>query len=573
MSAAPRRTPSLHLSPSVPALLEFYSAIGDLSDETLIPARAAALLREIARADRVEVFALDTVRHHLVRLAAAGLGSDGPLTLPLADYPLLAEVVASLRPRRILGGWSPFQLTGQSWPPPGVRSVFCAPLVARGEVLGVVCVQWTASLLPSVLSLQFLETLIQFVAVALLNARLHAEVERRARRLDALNRAAAALATLELDQALPQVAAGARQCTGAAVALVWLLDPHTSSLTLAARADAQATVAPPTPAPVVPVEAAPVLREILENGHSTVVAASTLPLGLDQPAGLATALAVPLIGRRGPLGVLVLGFATEPPDQALVVLAEAYANQAALAIENARLHHDLKQALEARGRFVAIATHELRTPLAVLKGNIQIALRLVGDSPLRPMLEVIGVQVARLEYLVRDLADIIRLESGRFSLRMVPFDLARWVQERTQRLAVLAPQHQLVVEAVGPLNVQADPERLESVLANLLSNAFRHAPPGSTVVVRAERQGTEAVLSVADQGPGIPPELQTQVFEPFFRATDDPGGRPAGLGLGLYIAREIIEAHGGRIWVVSQPGQGATFFVALPLTGSAGEVS
>ncbi|GMU07097.1 hybrid sensor histidine kinase/response regulator [Corallococcus caeni] len=235
--------------------------------------------------------------------------------------------------------------------------------------------------------------------------------------------------------------------------------------------------------------------------------------------------------------------------------------------ERQRAETALRLASEAKDAFLAAASHELRTPLAAAKGHAHLALlKLGGQTEAGPgkSLQIINRQIDRMAKLVEDLLDISRLQAGRLSLELEPFDLSQLVLETRDRMAVLSQTHELKVEVPERLEGTWDRGRLDQVLTNLLSNAIRYSPEGGQVLVRLVAEGDSGVhLSVKDQGVGIPSEKQRIIFERFGRAH---GSKYGGLGLGLTISQGIVEQHGGRIWAESTgtAGQGSTFNVWLP---------
>ncbi|AFE11206.1 response regulator/sensory box histidine kinase [Corallococcus coralloides DSM 2259] len=235
--------------------------------------------------------------------------------------------------------------------------------------------------------------------------------------------------------------------------------------------------------------------------------------------------------------------------------------------ERQRAETALRLASEAKDAFLAAASHELRTPLAAAKGHAHLALlKLGGQTEAGPgkSLQIINRQIDRMAKLVEDLLDISRLQAGRLSLELEPFDLSQLVLETRDRMAVLSQTHELKVEVPERLEGTWDRGRLDQVLTNLLSNAIRYSPEGGQVLVRVVAEGDSGVhLSVKDQGVGIPSEKQRLIFERFGRAH---GSKYGGLGLGLTISQGIVEQHGGRIWAESTGtvGQGSTFNVWLP---------
>jgi len=167
--------------------------------------------------------------------------------------------------------------------------------------------------------------------------------------------------------------------------------------------------------------------------------------------------------------------------------------------------------------------------------------------------------------MIQDLVDSVRSEAGELRLERQPVDLRSFLDELLKRQATALDTQRIRIEAADGLPpVSADPNRLERILVNLLSNALKYSPPGSPVTVSLQQQNGEIITSVADRGPGIAPEEIPRLFQRFYRAA---AGRrqPEGIGLGLYITRMLVEAHGGRIWVQSTPGVGSVFSFSLPL--------
>jgi len=232
-----------------------------------------------------------------------------------------------------------------------------------------------------------------------------------------------------------------------------------------------------------------------------------------------------------------------------------------------RDREEIQRVSRAKDAFIAIASHELRTPIASAKAQTQLALRRLEKGrecdPPHVMAKVLD-QVDRLARLVQAMLDVSRLELGNISLEHTTFDLGPVLSELRERMQSLSDKHQIETEIDGSsLVLYADRSRLEQVLTNLLSNAFRYAPEGGPVKLRAARVDAMIEISVSDRGLGIRKEIQPMIFERFARAHDPSFG---GLGLGLTIARGIVEQHGGTIHVESEgiAGEGSTFVVRLP---------
>lgn len=218
--------------------------------------------------------------------------------------------------------------------------------------------------------------------------------------------------------------------------------------------------------------------------------------------------------------------------------------------------------------FLAMVTHDLRTPLTALKGYLQLLQRRATYEA--HAVEMMLTQATRLQRLIGDLLDIAQLQAGHLELRREEMDLGALVQAAVVQVQVLSARHTVraVVPPV-PLRGWWDRDRVDQVLQNLLTNALKYAPEGGEVTVGVADDGPAARVWVCDQGVGIPPELQPRLFERFYRTADAvTSGVP---GLGLAISRALVEAHGGRIWVDSQPGAGSTFTFTVPYDQEEGD--
>ena len=231
-----------------------------------------------------------------------------------------------------------------------------------------------------------------------------------------------------------------------------------------------------------------------------------------------------------------------------------------------------------RDEFLSIASHELRNPVAGLKGAAQLARRShhagrLDAERLERYLTVIERGASRLATLTEDLLDVSRLQRGELPLRRRPTDLAAVVREALERLPDVT-EHTLTVRLdEGLPSALLDPDRIEQIVSNLLENATKYSPTGGEIRITLVHHGDGFLLSVADEGIGLPEDTAERIFEPFGRAPNAQTANIPGLGLGLYICRKIAEQHGGRLWAESAgEGRGATLCLWLPAaTSAAGE--
>jgi signal transduction histidine kinase len=299
-------------------------------------------------------------------------------------------------------------------------------------------------------------------------------------------------------------------------------------------------------------------------------------LALLQALGINSLLYAPLVGPSGVQGAIALFMAESrrrfsDEDRAITV---EVARRAALALDNARLYRQARDAVHARDEFLSIASHELRTPVTAISGVAQLALRsqrrgTLDEARLVRVLEQLVRSSQRMVALTEDLLDVSRLQSGRFDLRLEMLDVQSFVADLVERYrAHLSEGHSLVLETDGaPYTIRADAARLEQVLANLLGNAAKYSPDGGSIVVSVGHDEPGVRISVQDSGIGLPAGTEETIFQAFGRAPNAAHRQIQGLGLGLFICRQIMERHGGRIWAES-PGddQGTTFHLWLPLS-------
>jgi signal transduction histidine kinase len=284
--------------------------------------------------------------------------------------------------------------------------------------------------------------------------------------------------------------------------------------------------------------------------------------------GVRSAMVVPLIARGELRGAM--GFFAEQPDRFTddaVALAQDLAVRAALAVDNARLYREAQEALRARDDVLTVVSHDLGNPLSAIRIGTSLLLRSLPpeekDSGGWQHLDSIRQSAAQMERLIRDLIEVKRLEAGQIELVRGPQRVAGLLAEAREMFAGIAAEKGIAFHidvAPAVTLVDADRQRTLQVISNLLGNAFKFTPAGGTVRLGAAGDAAEVEFSVADTGPGIPPEHIEQVFERFWQAKRTRQG----IGLGLAIARTIVQAHGGRIWVESAPGEGSIFRFTLP---------
>jgi signal transduction histidine kinase len=232
------------------------------------------------------------------------------------------------------------------------------------------------------------------------------------------------------------------------------------------------------------------------------------------------------------------------------------------------VYHDVTElrALEhSREELLALVSHDLRAPLAVIHGRAQMLARERADGAAARHAQAILTSARRMNAIIQDLVDLARLEAGRLPLDTRPVRLQTFLPELVDRLVPVGEAGRVRIDVPTEVpEVPADPGRLERVLTNLLTNALKYSEPGTPIVVKARPRGGEVVVSVGDEGPGIPADELPHLFDRFYRAAT--GLHVEGVGLGLYITKQLVEAHGGRIWARSEPGEGSTFSFSLPLS-------
>jgi signal transduction histidine kinase len=297
---------------------------------------------------------------------------------------------------------------------------------------------------------------------------------------------------------------------------------------------------------------------------------------------LASLLILPLRTRRELLGALVI--AANDPERRMtddkLPLAEVLAERAALAIENSKLYTEQVEARRKvedlsrlKDEFLSIASHELRTPVTSIKGYTQLAKTLIRENDLTTSEEYLDIaldQIDRMSRLILELLDVSRIETGRLEIRREPIVWPAFVRDVVHRHHTAVSDRRFHLEVPDDSKVVVgDRDRLEQVLGNLMENAVKYSPEGSEIFITVEEKGDQFITTVSDRGIGIPADEIGLVFERFHRGRQVSSTNYGGLGLGLYITKQIVERHGGSIWVESKEGAGTSFHFSLPVATEA----
>lgn len=244
-------------------------------------------------------------------------------------------------------------------------------------------------------------------------------------------------------------------------------------------------------------------------------------------------------------------------------LAEALARE-----QEAR--KEAEAAVRARDHFLAVASHELKTPLTAIYGNLQLLQRRLGNSEgLEPRnrrsIEVAVEQTARLNQLIEMLLDISRIQTGLLDIARTPLELGAMLRRVVREVEPGLERHEIdLALADEPLPIEGDELRLEQVLHNLVGNAVKYSPNGGRVTIRAGRKNGSVAVAVSDEGIGIPTDELPYIFEHFYRAENTDASKIDGMGIGLYVVRQVVALHGGEVSVASSEGHGSTFTITLP---------
>jgi PAS domain S-box-containing protein len=313
----------------------------------------------------------------------------------------------------------------------------------------------------------------------------------------------------------------------------------------------------------------PVLMEHLSSDTIAALSRNEEHFRALLAADVKSLIAAPLLVRGKLVGIikLVSSSGSRVYGPADVRLAEELAQRAAVSIENARLFAEAQRAVKTREDVLAVVSHDLRNPVTAmgLAAHLLRQFDRIDTIRLTQLADTIQRAVDRMQILLSDLLDFAKIQSGTFSIetRCESVDRVATPVIDSLRLLAEAKRQTLEVNLASDLpEVAIDPHRIGQVVSNFLGNAIKFTPEGGTIRVSARHQGNEVVITVADTGPGIPLDHLPKIFDWFWQAQ---GSKRVGSGLGLSIAKGIVEAHGGRIWAESELGKGSSFSFALPM--------
>jgi PAS domain S-box-containing protein len=260
----------------------------------------------------------------------------------------------------------------------------------------------------------------------------------------------------------------------------------------------------------------------------------------------------------------------QPKNWSLVTSRPVLNEQGKVVLVVTIIHDMTERVLTERRKdeFISMASHELKTPVTSLKGFLAILQRRLAqqaDEQGLYYLTRMDNQLSRLTKLIGDILDISKMQAGKLALEMEPFDLDTLIEEIIENVQAATPTHQLTLEGKTNSQIQGDKDRLGQVFINLLTNAVKYSPRADRVQMSLYRDQKQAMVSVQDFGIGIHKAQHQKIFERFYQVAEPKDHTYPGLGIGLYIAREIVERHHGQIWVESNMEEGSTFFVSLPI--------
>ena len=476
----------------------------------------------------------------------------------------------------------------------GFRTILATPLMRDDTPVGVIVIRRIEVRPFSDKQIELLKTFADQAVIAIENVRLFTELQARTAELtrsvgelEALGEVGRAISsTLDLETVLATVVSRANQLAETDGGAIYEFDETTRVFRLRATdrfPEEFATALRTTPLVYGEgaVGRAAMTRQPIQVPDVTDTDAYTSSVrDALMSFGYRSLLAVPLLSEDEVVGALVVNRrAAGAFSDRTVELLRTFAAQSALAIQNARLFQEIEDkgrqleiANQHKSEFLASVSHELRTPLNAIIGFSEVMLeRMFGDvnEKQEEYLNDILSSGRHLLSLINDILDLAKIEAGRMELEASDFDLPQAIDNTLILVRERAVRRSITLErTVDPQlgEVKGDERKVKQVLLNLLSNAVKFTPEGGRIEVRAALADGAAEISVTDTGVGIAPEDHAAVFEEFRQVGTDYARKHEGTGLGLALARKFVELHGGKIWVKSQVGQGATFTFTIPVT-------
>ena len=462
--------------------------------------------------------------------------------------------------------------------PLNVKTFLCFPMIAGQQPKGVISLAHPLKVSVEERLLRWTASLANYTAAVVQRQESTLALERHARQLEAINAiATASQSAYSLQDTIQIVLEKTLEITAMDGGWLHLLDPDGENLSLLAHQGISAETA-------LKIKTANIHRyligRIASSSRTILIPDATVDSSLDaeitQSEGRKTVTGTPIWVKDKLIATFTL-FSRSPRmlTQHDANLLTAIGNQVGLIIENTHLAEQaaevdiLRQVDHLRSELLANVSHEIRTPLGLIKIFATTLLRpdvSIDAQTLQEFLGNIDEETTRLEEIVENLLLSSRLEAGSRQLDLQSVDLNELIHKISQEVLACGVWHHIELELPEqPIQAVADISALGQVLHNLLNNAVKYSPEGSTIIIGMRPEPGQAVLWVRDFGIGIPPEEAARIFERFYRADNAITRKVRGAGLGLPISQKLVELHGGYMWVESQPGSGSTFYFSLPL--------
>jgi len=460
------------------------------------------------------------------------------------------------------------------------------PLNVRGKLAGILVLGRKLSEQSFTMEdLHLLSAVSTQMAVSLENARLYQAEKQRAGELAVLQQSSARLATeLDLDLLWQKVVEEAARLLQTDAAALFIMEEKSQSLILKAATGLAVGYFERLKIPLVSVIPQDSLDDF-KQGSAVVVISDVKKSPIKELAFIAredirSILTIPLV-QSGQLVNVIAIFSKHIPrwfTEEEINMAQAFTRHAALAMENARLYGverkqrlELEKLDEMRADFFIAISHELRTPLTSIRSAGEMILdgaELDPNSPKSKLVSIINRNAERMGKRIQELLDFVKIQSAALELEREAEDISLAIEEATSLSlpALWSRKQTLKIRSLDSVTmVMLDHNRFEQIVGNLLSNASKYSPQGSEILVEARVEDSKVIIDVSDRGPGVPPEYQERIFEPYFRGDENS---TAGLGIGLNIAKALTELHGGQLWVSDRDGGGSVFSFSLPIEHS-----